>query len=57
MEELKKSSERFMLAALSYPTEFMKICDRYRYDKKEWNEEEYEAGLMRAIEKDGQSLL
>ncbi len=57
LEELPLSSEIFIRAVLSYPVEFMKYCERYRYGKKEWNEDEYAKKLLGVIEKDDDSLL
>ncbi len=57
LEGLDKNSERFILAALSYPIEFMKICDGHRYGKKNWSDEEYSKRLMSALGKDGEFLL
>lgn len=57
LENLPEQSENFISAALSYPVEFMKYCERYRYGKKEWNEDEYVKRLLSAIKKDGNSLL
>lgn len=57
LEVLSKDSEAFITAMVSFPEEFMKCCERYRYGKKEWNEDEYTKRLLDAIEKDGESLL
>jgi hypothetical protein len=57
LEALPLSSEIFINAVLSYPVEFMKYCERYRYGKKEWNEDEYAKRLLGAMGKDGVSLL
>jgi hypothetical protein len=56
-EELGENSYNFILALLSYPYAFMKCCNRYRERSKEWNEEEYEDKLSKALLKDGESLL
>lgn len=56
-ESLDENSERFILASLSYPTEFMKVCERHRSGRKDWNENEYIERLISAIEKDGEFLL
>jgi hypothetical protein len=57
LEDLFEQSELFIAAVLSYPVEFMKYCERYRYGKKEWNEDEYAKRLISAMAKDGNSLL
>jgi hypothetical protein len=57
VEKLDSNSLRFVTAMLSYPQEFMKCCNRYRYAKKDWSDEEYEIKLVKAIEKDGNSLI
>lgn len=57
MEKLDSNSERFIVSMLSYPYEFMKCYDRYKYRKKEWSNKEYETKLARALEKDGDSLI
>lgn len=53
---LSKESNRFILALLSYPYEFMKCFNRYREKTKELSEEEYENKLKKAIIKDGEVL-
>lgn len=57
LEELTEQSEIFITAVISYPVEFMKYCERYRYGKKEWNEDEYAKRLMSAMVRDGSGLL
>jgi len=57
LEGLSEDSQRFIIAMVSYPDEFMKCCERYRYGKKEWNDDEYAKRLLAAMEKDGESLL
>lgn len=57
LEDLTEDSEAFITAMVSYPEEFMKCCERYRYRKKEWNEDEYAKRLLDAMDKDGESLL
>lgn len=57
LEGLDINSERFIIAMLSYPHEFMKYYNRYKYRKKDWSDKEYEMKLTRAIEKDGDSLI
>jgi hypothetical protein len=56
-EKLNGNSEGFLMAMLSYPGDFMKCCNRYRYKKKDWADEEYEQRLIKAMEKDGASLI
>ncbi|MDP4087885.1 MAG: spore coat protein [Bacillota bacterium] len=57
LEELDESSERFILASLSYPSEFMKTCEKHRCGKKNWDDNEYIKKLISSIEKDGEFLL
>lgn len=57
IEELNPSSEMYMLAMLSFPYEFMKCCNRYRYKTKEWSDERYGSSLELAIKKDGDSII
>lgn len=56
-EGLESTSESFMLAMLSYPNEFMRCCNRYRYGKKDWDDEEYSDELIVAMEKDGEGFI
>lgn len=46
-----------IFAMLSYPWEFVKCCNRYRYEKKDWTAEKYVEALDRAIAKDGESFI
>lgn len=57
IENLDNNSEKFITAMLSYPYEFMKCCNRYRYKKKDWSDVEYKIKLEKAIEKDGNSII
>ena len=57
LEKLDNNSEKFILAMLSYPHEFMKIFERYRKNKKNWSDKEYSDRLMKAMEEDGLSLI
>ncbi|WP_461615452.1 hypothetical protein [Clostridium sp. Marseille-QA1073] len=57
LEKLDNNSERFILAMLSYPHEFMKIYDKYRKNKKNWSDKEYSNKLIKAMEEDGFSLI
>jgi hypothetical protein len=56
-ESLDIASEIFVMSMLSYPHEFMRSINRYRYKKKDWTEKEYSENIISAIEKDGESLL
>ncbi|MFL0245835.1 spore coat protein [Candidatus Clostridium stratigraminis] len=55
-EDLNEKSLRFILALLSYPSEFIRCCNRYREKSKDWSEEEYGERLNAAILKDGEVL-
>ncbi len=57
LENLGEDSKKFILALLSYPYEFMKIYDKYRKNKKNWNEEEYIRRLLTGIRADEKSLI
>ncbi len=57
LENLEDNSKNFILALLSYPYEFMKIYDKYRKNKKNWNEEEYIRRLLTGIREDEKSLI
>ncbi|NLP28605.1 MAG: hypothetical protein GX370_07555 [Clostridia bacterium] len=57
LEGLSNDSQAFITAMVSYPEEFIKCCERYRYGKKQWNDDEYAKRLLIAIKKDGKSLL
>ena len=57
LEGLDENSEKYMLALISYPYEFMKCIDRYRLKKKIWTKEEFEKHLEIAIIKDSESLI
>lgn len=56
-ENLPYNSVRFILLMLSYPYEFIKCCNRYREQRKDWTEEQYEKSLEKSIIKDGDMLL
>jgi hypothetical protein len=56
-EGLGVTSEVFISAMIDYPYEFMKCCNRYRYRKKNWDDEKYAENLALAIDKDGVSIL
>lgn len=55
-EGLNENSLRFILALLSYPSEFIRCSNRYREKSKDWSEEEYGERLNSAILKDGEVL-
>ena len=50
-------SEKYILALLSYPYEFMRCLEGYRDDKEECIVEIYKKKLIKAMEKDGKSLI
>lgn len=56
-EKLDKNSDIFLHALLSYPYEFMKCCNRYRKNKKNWSYDKYARKLQKAIIQDGCSLI
>lgn len=56
-EKLDERSEIFIKAMLSYPHEFLKIFDKYRKNKKNWNEEEYIRRILNSIREDEKSLI
>jgi hypothetical protein len=56
-EELGIDSQEFIISLVSFPHEFMRSTNRYRYRKKDWTEEEYAENLIDAVERDGESLL
>ena len=55
-EGLGLDSEKFMIALLSYPREFLKCIERYRLNKREWTEAEFIINIEQAFKKDGNSL-
>lgn len=57
LEGLGIKNAELIFAMLSYPREFIKCCDRYRYEKKDWTAEKYANALNRAIVRDGESLI
>ncbi len=57
LEGLGKSSKVFIRALLSYPYEFIKIYEKYKKNKKSWNEEEYIRRLLNGIKEDEMSLI
>jgi hypothetical protein len=56
-EGLGTSSEAFIIAMISYPHEFMRNINMYRYKKKDWTNDKYMMSIISAAEKDGESLL
>jgi len=56
-EGLGLDSEKFMLALLSYPREFLKCIERYRLNKREWTEDEFISNIEQSFKKDGISLI
>ncbi|MEG2917751.1 MAG: hypothetical protein RR891_01505 [Clostridium sp.] len=57
LEGLDENSNIFIRALLSYPYEFMRIYDKYKKNKKSWNEEEYIRRLINGIKEDEKSLI
>jgi len=57
LEGLGDSSKVFTRALLSYPYEFIKIYEKYKKNKKNWNEEEYIRRLLNGIKEDEMSLI
>ncbi len=57
LEGLGESSKVFIRALLSYPYEFIKIYEKYKKNKKSWNEEEYIRRLLNGIKEDVMSLI
>lgn len=56
-EGLGNISKNFILAMISYPFEFMRICDKKREGKKRWDDNEYARRLNLALLKDGEALI
>lgn len=56
-QKLDIESEKYILALLSYPYEFIKCYERYIEDKEKYNDEMHKANLINAIEKDIKSLI
>ncbi len=57
LEGLGESSKVFIRALLSYPYENIKIYEKYKKNKKSWNEEEYIRRLLNGIKEDEMSLI
>ena len=56
-EGLGIDSEKFMLALLSYPREFIKCFERHRLNKRLWTEDQFIKNIEKALKKDGNSLI
>ncbi|APM41040.1 spore coat protein [Clostridium kluyveri] len=56
-ESLDDNSLQFILSIISYPYQFMKCCNKYRYNTKNWTEDEYLLRLDKSINEDGESLI
>ena len=50
-------SEKYILALLSYPYEVIKCFEKYRENKEEFDVEVHKKKFIKAIEKDGKSLI
>ncbi|CAM2756557.1 spore coat protein [Hathewaya histolytica] len=57
VENIDDYSEEFIISLVSYPTEFMKCCNKYIENKKSWSVEKYVKKLKKAILEDGESLI
>jgi hypothetical protein len=57
LETLDSDSISFIRAAISYPYEFVRCCNRYREKSKDWTEDQYILKLQKAIMLDGESLI
>lgn len=56
IEGLDANSEKFLIALISYPHEFMKCCNRYRTGKRMWHEDKFSQRLIKALVQDGDPL-
>lgn len=52
LENLSKDSYNYIVDLVNYPYSFMKNFNRYREGRKEWDLEEYESRILRAIKRD-----
>lgn len=52
VEELGENSERFISAAVSYPFEFIRCCNRYREKSRKWTNDRFKKRLIKAVEQD-----
>ncbi|OFI06170.1 spore coat protein S [Clostridium acetireducens DSM 10703] len=50
IENLSKYSSNFIIALMSYPYEFMKYCNRYRLNKKNWTSKKYMIKLKKSLD-------
>ncbi|MDP4143478.1 MAG: hypothetical protein Q8936_03205 [Bacillota bacterium] len=57
LEQLNNNSEDLITSLVSFPHEYMKCCVRYIKNKKQWTIDEYMENMLKAIEKDGLSLI
>jgi hypothetical protein len=57
LEGLNLNSQKFILALLSYPEDFIRCCNRYKEKKKSWSEEKYAEKLEKIILADTSSLI
>ncbi|MDU1413016.1 MAG: hypothetical protein E6929_09380 [Clostridium sp.] len=57
IENLDDSSAIFIRSLLSYPHEFLKFFEKYKKNKKNWNEDEYIRRLINGIREDEKSLI
>ncbi|MBX4260775.1 hypothetical protein KTC96_21450 [Clostridium estertheticum] len=56
IEGLDADSEKFLIALISYPHEFMKCCNRYRTGKRGWHEDKFSQRIKKALVQDGDPL-
>lgn len=56
-EGLKEESDEFIMALLRYPYNFMRCCNRYKDNKKDWTIEEYVMRMNKARIKDKEVFL
>ena len=56
-QQLDIKSEKYILALLSFPYEFIRCFEKYKGNRVECNLESYNKMLLKAIEKDGKSLI
>lgn len=52
IEGFNDDSSNFIKALISYPHAYMKCCQRYRLDKKQWDITEYVMNINKAIEQE-----
>jgi len=56
-EGLEFKSVKFMSSLISYPYEYMKCCNRYRENKKDWDELKYKEKLLKIVDRDNYNLI